>query len=141
MLRLTGVYDILKYITYKDFKFGSDNMKLSMIKQLLSCEVRTKNEIDDIEIVSACGSDLMSDVLAFVKEQGILLTGLVNPQVVRTAEMMDMKAIVFVRGKEPSEDMISLAEAKNIVLMTTQKPMFVACGVLYSNGLVPYSKA
>ncbi len=116
-------------------------MKLSKIQQLLSCEVRTKNEMGDIEIISACGSDLMSDVLAFVKEQGILLTGLVNPQVVRTAEMMDMKAIVFVRGKEPSEDMISLAEAKSIVLMTTQKPMFVACGVLYSNGLVPYSKA
>ena len=118
-----------------------DNMRLSTVKQLLDGEVKTKNDIGDIEIISACGSDLMSDVLAYVKEQGILLTGLVNPQVIRTSEMMDIRVIVFVRGKEPSEEMIELADSKNIVLMTTQIPMYVACGILYSNGLVPKKRA
>lgn len=112
-------------------------MKLSKIKQLLDAEVKTKKDAGDIEIISACGSDLMSDVLAYVKEQGILLTGLVNPQVIRTAEMMDIRVIVFVRGKAPDEDMIKLADQKDIVLMTTQRAMYVACGLLYSNGLVP----
>ncbi len=112
-------------------------MKLSEIRSLLEAEVKTVPYGDDIEIKSACGSDLMSDVLAFVKEQGILLTGLVNPQVVRTAEMMDIRVIVFVRGKEPDEAMIKLADSKGIVLLTTRKAMFVACGILYSNGLVP----
>lgn len=112
-------------------------MKLSTIQQLLEAEFKTKQIEEDIEIKSACGSDLMSDVLAFVKEQGILLTGLVNPQVIRTAEMMDIRVIVFVRGKEPDNDMIRLADEKGIVLMSTQRPMFVACGLLYSNGLIP----
>lgn len=112
-------------------------MKLSKIKQLLEAKVKTKKEAGDIEIKSACGSDLMSDVLAYVKEQGILLTGLVNPQVIRTAEMMDIRVIVFVRGKEPDEDMIQLADQKDIVLMTTVRAMYVACGLLYANGLVP----
>lgn len=112
-------------------------MKLSKIKKLLDAKIETTLKTDDVEIMSACGSDLMSDVLAFVKEQGILLTGLVNPQVIRTAEMMDIRAIVFVRGKNPDEDMIKLAEERDIVLMSTEVPMFVACGILYSNGLVP----
>ena len=103
-------------------------MKLSKIKQLLEAEIKTKEVTEDIDIKSACGSDLMSDVLAFVKEQGILLTGLVNPQV---------RVIVFVRGKEPDDDMIQLADEKGIVLLTTQRAMYVACGLLYSNGLVP----
>ena len=116
-------------------------MKLSKIKKLLDAEFNTNNTDDEIEIMSACGSDLMSDVLAFVKDQGVLLTGLVNLQVIRTAEMMDIKAIVFVRGKEPDNDMIKLAEARDIVLMSTELPMFVACGLLYSNGLVPAKRA
>ena len=112
-------------------------MKLSRIQELLLGDIKTKSDIGDIEIKSACGSDLMSDVLAYVKEQGMLLTGLVNPQVIRTAEMMDIRVIVFVRGKIPSEEMIALADQKGIVLMTTQKPMYVACGILYLNGLIP----
>ena len=84
---------------------------------------------------TACGSDMMSDVLAYVKEQAVLLSGLVNPQVVRTAEMMDMKCIVFVRGKRPDIDMINLAEQRDIVLLGTKLEMFTACGLLYKNGL------
>ena len=89
----------------------------------------------DQEVKSACGSDLMSDVLAFVKNQALLLTGLVNPQVVRTADMVEMKCIVFVRGKVPGPDILALAEERDIVVMTCPKRMYEACGLLYSNGL------
>mgnify|MGYP000281900570 CR=1 FL=1 len=86
-------------------------------------------------VLTACGSDMMSDVLAFVKDHGILLTGLVNPQTVRTAVMMDMKGIVFVRGKKPDAAVISLAEESGIVLLTTDYRMYTACGLLYTAGL------
>ncbi len=112
-------------------------MKVSEVKKLLDAVVETGETMMDMEVKTACGSDMMSDVLAFVKEEGILLTGLVNPQVVRTAEMMDIKVIVFVRGKVPSAEMIALAEERGMVLMRTQKPMYVACGELYTAGLVP----
>lgn len=86
-------------------------------------------------LTHACGADLMSDVLAFAKSDAVLLTGLVNVQVIRTAEMMDMKAVVFVRGKKPTHDMIELANEKDMVLLSTKYPMFESCGILYSNGL------
>ena len=84
---------------------------------------------------NACGSDMMSDVLAFVKDQSVLITGLCNPQVIRTAEMMDIICICFVRGKQPDEAMIALAREKGIVLLTTTLRMFTACGMLYESGL------
>jgi hypothetical protein len=114
-------------------------MKISEISTLLSAEVLCCNDMIDAEVHSACGSDMMSDVLAYVKDQAVLLTGLVNPQVVRTAEMMDMRCIVFVRNKKPSNEMIELAADASIVLMSTSRRMFEACGLLYSNGLKPNS--
>jgi hypothetical protein len=78
----------------------------------------------------------MSDVLAFVKDQAVLLTGLVNPQVIRTAEMMDMICVVFVRSKIPTQEMIDLARDSGIVLMVSDKRLYEACGLLYQNGLV-----
>ena len=110
-------------------------MKLKEVKEILSADIVSGEENLDREVLSACGSDLMSDVLAFVKDQALLLTGLMNPQVIRTAEMMDMKAIVFVRGKTPTEEMIALAEESGIVIMTTELPLYLTCGKLYSNGL------
>ena len=77
----------------------------------------------------------MSDVLAYVKDQAVLLTGLVNPQVIRTAEMMDMKCIVFVRSKVPSDDMVELADDMGLVILTTAQRLYEACGKLYVNGL------
>ncbi|MFZ5990132.1 MAG: hypothetical protein ACOYWZ_23810, partial [Bacillota bacterium] len=82
-----------------------------------------------------CGADLMSDVMAYVKENVVLLTGLINPQVVRTAEMMDIKVIAFVRGKKPEQKIVDLAKEKGITIMTTKHPMFIACGKLYSAGI------
>ena len=78
-------------------------MTVLQLKEILSAELLCGGDHLDREVQTACGSDMMSDVLAFVKEQAVLLTGLVNPQVVRTAEMMDMKVIVFVRGKVPCD--------------------------------------
>ena len=92
-------------------------------------------EKGDLEIVSACGADLMSDVMAFVKDRVLLLTGLVNPQVIRTAELLDIRAIIFVRGKSPSGDMIDMAEDADIILGGTKLPLFISCGKLYEAGL------
>ena len=110
-------------------------MKIGTIKELLDAKVLCGEELLGSHVYSACGSDMMSDVLAFVKEQAVLLTGLINLQVVRTAEMMDMKCIVFVRGKTPPPEVIELAEESGIVLMKTDERMYVACGKLYENGL------
>lgn len=110
-------------------------MYLREVKEILEAEVLLGEQNLDQEIHSACGCDFMSDVLAFVKNQAMLLTGMVNPQVVRTAEMMDMKCIVFVRGKRPDEVTLRLAEERNIVVMTSPKRLYTACGLLYTNGL------
>ena len=109
-------------------------MTINTIKELLGAEVLCGSSLDR-EIHSACGSDMMSDVLAYVKDQAVLMTGLVNAQVIRTAEMMDMHCIVFVRSKKPSPDMLELAEESGMVVLTTPKRMYEACGILYSNGL------
>ncbi len=111
-------------------------MKISMIRDLLDADVLCYGEGLESDVYSACGSDMMSDVLAYVKDQAVLLTGLVNPQVIRTAEMMDMKCIVFVRSKKPNENMISMAEDDGIVMMATDMRMYDACGTLYINGLI-----
>ena len=108
-------------------------MKVNEMIRLLDAKLISGST--ELEVHTACGSDMMSDVLAFVKDQAVLLTGLVNPQVVRTADMMDIHCVVFVRGKEPDDAMISLAEEHGMVLLTTQKRMFTACGLLYQAGL------
>ena len=110
-------------------------MTVREIRDILGAHVITGEDLLETEVFSACGSDMMSDVLAFVKHQSVLLTGLVNPQVVRTAEMMDMRCIVFVRGKMPDEDVKKLAEERGIVLLGTSHRMFNACGMLYAHGL------
>lgn len=110
-------------------------MKINEIKKILDANVLCCEELLETEVCSACGSDMMSDVLAFVKDQGVLLTGLVNPQTVRTAMMMDMKGIVFVRGKMPDENVITLAKENDIVILTTDYRMYTACGLLYTAGL------
>jgi predicted transcriptional regulator len=109
-------------------------MTVRDVIRILDAEIVTAGDLD-AEVKTACGSDMMSDVLAYVKDQSLLLTGLTNPQVVRTAEMMDMRCIVFVRGKVPEEDVLTLAKQKEITILKTQHRMFTACGLLYSNGL------
>ena len=110
-------------------------MKLGEIRDLLTAEILTDESALTHEVSSACCSDMMSDVLAYVKDQGVLITGLVNPQVIRTANMMDMVCIVFVRSKKPTDDMVALAQEFGIAVMCTDKRAFEASGILYLAGL------
>ena len=111
-------------------------MKLRDCVNKLRAEVLVSAEDMDMEIKVACGADLMSDVMAFAcASNEMMLTGLVNPQTIRTAEMMDVKVIVFVRGKVPLSNMLELAEEKKICVLTTPLPMFTACGLLYESGV------
>ena len=116
-------------------------MKINQIAALLQADILTCKDHIDSEVHSACGSDMMSDVLAFVKNQAVLLSGLVNAQVIRTADMMDMRCIVLVRNKVPTEEMIELAEESGIVLLSTPIRMYEACGILYVNGLKASTEA
>jgi len=110
-------------------------MKLEEVKDILQAELLCGDYQQCTEIDMVSGSDLLSDVLAFTKAGSLLLTGLANPQVIRTAEMVDICAICFVRGKKPEKETIELAEAKGIPLLCTDLPMYEACGRLYENGL------
>ena len=112
-------------------------MKIKDIIEVLDGHLIVGEELLEKEVLSACASDMMSDVLAFVKEQSVLITGLCNPQVIRTAEMMEMCCIVFVREKQPDEMMIEVARRKGIVLIGTRHRMFASCGMLYAAGLKP----
>jgi len=115
-------------------------MTLEEIKEILKAEVITGSNDLQMEIKMGCGCDLMSDVLAFTKSESLLLTGLTNTQVIRTAEMADIVAICFVRGKKPNEETIRLAESKGIPLLVTQLPMFESCGQLHQKGLIGCSE-
>ena len=115
-------------------------MKICTMQELLDAKVLCCEENLGKHVYSACGSDLMSDVLAYVKDQAVLLTGLINSQVIRTAMMMDMVCVVFVRSKEPTEEMLQLARDNGIVVLSTDKRLYEACGLLYANGLVNQPK-
>ncbi|GAB6106339.1 DRTGG domain-containing protein [Fusibacter bizertensis] len=110
-------------------------MHLKYIREIIKADVLAYEPGLELEIKTAFGSDLMSDVLAYVEEDTLLITGLTNQQVIRTAEMLDLKAILFVRGKKPCNEMIALAEEKKILLMTTRESLFTVSGILYGNGL------
>lgn len=110
-------------------------MRLEEVVKLIYGQVVTDDVNLSAEVEGGCGADLMSDVLASVQPQAVLLTGLCNPQVVRTAQMADVAAIVFVRGKMPSQDVVDLANEEQIPLITTPYGMFELCGRLYKAGL------
>jgi predicted transcriptional regulator len=117
------------------FKSGRLIMTVENAVKILDGQFFAGEDNAGLEVASACGADLMSDVMAFVKDRVLLLTGLVNPQVIRTAELLDIKCILFVRGKVPSRDMIDMATDSDIILAGTKLPMFLACGKLYEAGL------
>jgi predicted transcriptional regulator len=111
-------------------------MKIREVYECLEAELICGEAFVEEEIDYGYSCDLMSDVLAYVKNNVLLLTGLIHPQVIRTAEMLDIKAIVIVRGKRPSEELVDMAKRKDIVLMRTMHSLFTASGVLFSNGLL-----
>jgi len=102
---------------------------------MLEAEVIVGSDLHEIDVQMGCGADLMSDVLAFSKTGALLLTGLTNPQVVRTGEMADVVGICFVRGKRPPQETVELARENDLPLLATELPMFESCGRLYRNGL------
>lgn len=110
-------------------------MKLEVVREILNCRVIAGDCRLDQEVRVACGADLMSDVLAFIKPHALLLTGLTNVQSVRTANVAEVAAIVYVRGKMPDKEAVDLAKEKEIVVLSTDLPMYEACGKLYTHGL------
>ena len=112
-------------------------MKLLEVQQVLGASQICGHHCMEREVATACGADLMSDVLAFTKDGALLLTGLTNLQVVRTADVGGLSAIVFVRGKTPSQDVTELAKELDIPLFSTPHTLFEACGILFSHGLKP----
>ena len=111
-------------------------MKLSEIIEILDAEVIVGEEHLDLEVKTAFGADLMSDVLAFAKTGSLLLTGLTNSQVIRTANILDIAAIILVRGKKPSTETINMARELKIPLLTTKYILFETAGRLYAKGIV-----
>lgn len=111
-------------------------MTIKRIAEILKAEIVFNADPLDFEIESVCSSDLMSDLLHFpTRNKSLLITGLTNSQVIRTADISDIKAIVFVLNKRPDKDMIALAREKKITLMVSPLSRFTACGKLYSEGL------
>lgn len=110
-------------------------MTVKDVRDVLGARVLVGEDHLDREIRSACGSDMMSDVLAFSKDHSVLLTGLCNPQVIRTAEMLDIVCVIFIRGKKPDEMVLKMAEDRGLVILETGHRMFSACGLLYEAGL------
>ena len=110
-------------------------MTLEEMKDILSAEVVVSTDCMNIEIRDAFAADLLSDVLAFAKEGTLLITSITNPQVVRTAEMLELVGIVFVRGKKPDAETIKLAQIKKVPILSTRYIMFETCGRLFKGGL------
>jgi predicted transcriptional regulator len=110
-------------------------MTLREIQELLQAEVIWGEHYLETEIEYAGASDLMSDVLAFSKPGNLLLTGLATTQSVRTADIIEAKAIVYVRGRRPSKEGLEMAMKKGIPILSTKYMMYKACGILYQHGL------
>lgn len=110
-------------------------MTIRDVMTILGGKVLVGEERLNRPVDTACGSDLMSDVLAFVKEKTVLITGLINPQVIRTAEMLDITCIVFSRGKIPGAEILEMADEIEMTVLSTPMTTYTACGELYVHGL------
>lgn len=112
-------------------------MRLSKVKEILSAQelVGAEGVDPDPDIMTGCGCDLMSDVLAFIKPGAMLLTGLTNPQSIRTADVADIRVVCYVRGKQPPIETLQLAREKGITVLATPLRLYEACGMLYKAGL------
>jgi len=110
-------------------------MEISALRDLLEAQVLCGEDRLEDEIESLFASDMLSDVLACPDEIHCLLTGLINQQVIRTADMMDIGLVIFVRNKRPSPEVVEMARQRDMVILLTPCRMFTACGRLYSAGL------
>lgn len=112
-------------------------MKLAELVAHIDARVVCGADLLEKEVEFAFASDLMSDVLTVKKEKMLLITGLANVQTLRTAEMSDIEAVLFVRNKAVNDDMLDLAQDGGIVLLACPNTMFKVCGILYDKGLKP----
>ena len=110
-------------------------MTIREMQKILDAQFLYGEELEDVDAEFVFSADMMSDVLAYCGKCSVLMTGLCNPQVVRTAEMLDIVCIIFVRNKIPDQTILALAQDKEIVILCTEHGMFNSCGILYSNGL------
>lgn len=110
-------------------------MTIRDVKEILHAKVLTGGEYLDMPVESGFGADLMSDVLAFVNDSAVLITGLINTHVVRTSEMLDIGCIVFSRGKLPGLDILEEADDAGIAILATDMTTYTCCGELYKHGL------
>ena len=110
-------------------------MKLAEIKDVLKCEVLVGNENLALEVETVVASDGMSEILAFARPGALMLTGLTNVQSVRTADIANVRAIIYVRGKRPDEKALNLARKQGIPVLATRLGMFDGCGILRERGL------
>ena len=110
-------------------------MTIREMQEVVNASFLYVEDLADLEVEFVLSADMMSDVLAYGSKCSVLIAGLCNPQVVRTAEMLDIVCIIFVRGKLPDDNMLALARGKSIAVLATEHYMFTACGILYENGL------
>ena len=110
-------------------------MTIQEVTRILDARVLCGKDKLDQEVKTACGADLMSDVLAFVKDKTVLITGLTNMHVMRTAEMLDIHCVVFARGKTPQEEILEEARALGLVVLSTRHTTYTTCGLLYQAGI------
>ena len=110
-------------------------MKISKMQELLNARILCCEENLGKHVYSACGCDLMSDVLAFVKEKCVLITGLTNVHVMRTAEMLDIHCVIFARGKIPGDEILEEAKEIGITVLATENTNYTTCGLLYQAGI------
>ena len=116
-------------------------MQLNKVKEILNGELIWGEEFLETDVRAGCGCDLMSDVLSFIShDHALLLTGLTTPQVIFVADAVNVKAICFVRGKRPTDEIITLAREREIALLAVDLPLYEACGKLYAKGLVGCSE-
>lgn len=111
-------------------------MRIRKIQELLGAELICGGARLGDEVIMAFAADMMSDVLACADDIHVLLTGLINPQVIRTADMMDIGMILFVRGKKPTQVMIDMAMQLGMVVMVSKYKMYTTSGILYEAGLM-----
>jgi len=116
-------------------EYGGEWMELREIKEILNCQVLANENKLDTKVGKICASELMSNVLTCTGNNKLLITGLNNLQVIRTAEMSDIPAVIFIQDKRPSAEVIELAREKGIVVMLTGYSLFTVCGILYQAGL------
>lgn len=110
-------------------------MRIEEIAKLLKARIHCIPEGYDKDITHAGASDLMSDVLAFVDRDILLITGLIGPQVIRTISLMDISAVVFTRGKIPDMDIIEAAKRAGVAVISTNLKTYATCGMLYCSGI------